>query len=282
MPATTPRPPSSEQVAAFDRNAWPRSIGIPGRNRRNPHIPVVTITTGRAGKRTYSLVKRYDRTDKGDRWRRLHQEDFCQSLGKPPSAKYESNHTGVVGPTLSDMFHLTRQHLSPTDIVHLLDIVVFNLLVCNTDAHAKNYSILIRGSGASLAPMYDVMCGDAWGSVTETFAQKIGGKGRGETLDASHRRRLAREFVLNPKQVFKRVGSLASSALKQTEAAVAEVAAMPADWHESVELARQAVERRAHSILAKLRSAGEKSADEVALRSTAAEAAGSGPSTVRL
>jgi hypothetical protein len=30
------RPPSSEQVAAFDRNAWSRSIGIPGRNRRNP------------------------------------------------------------------------------------------------------------------------------------------------------------------------------------------------------------------------------------------------------
>ena len=38
MPATTPRPPSSEQVAAFDRNAWPRSIGIPGRNRRNPYL----------------------------------------------------------------------------------------------------------------------------------------------------------------------------------------------------------------------------------------------------
>jgi DNA mismatch endonuclease (patch repair protein) len=35
-PATTPRPPSSEQVAAFNRNAWPRSTGIPGRNRRNP------------------------------------------------------------------------------------------------------------------------------------------------------------------------------------------------------------------------------------------------------
>ena len=34
MPATTPRPPSSEQVAAFDRNAWPRSIGmLEGSNR---------------------------------------------------------------------------------------------------------------------------------------------------------------------------------------------------------------------------------------------------------
>jgi hypothetical protein len=40
MPATATRPPSSEQVAAFDRNAWPRSIGIPGRNRRNPHAGV--------------------------------------------------------------------------------------------------------------------------------------------------------------------------------------------------------------------------------------------------
>src|ERR1700738_5461901 len=37
VPATTPRPPSSEQVAAFDRTTWSRSIGIPGRNPRNPH-----------------------------------------------------------------------------------------------------------------------------------------------------------------------------------------------------------------------------------------------------
>jgi hypothetical protein len=40
---TPPRKPESthhagnDTPAAFDRNAWPRSIGIPGRNRRNPH-----------------------------------------------------------------------------------------------------------------------------------------------------------------------------------------------------------------------------------------------------
>jgi hypothetical protein len=83
----------------------------------------------------------------------MHQEDFCQCLGRPPSAKYEFNQTGVPGPTLSDMFDLTRRHLPPTDIVRLLDVVVFNVLVCNTDAHAKNYSIMLRGNGASLAPM---------------------------------------------------------------------------------------------------------------------------------
>jgi hypothetical protein len=43
MPATTPRPPSLEQVAAFDRTAWSRSIGIPGRDPRNPQFARIGI-----------------------------------------------------------------------------------------------------------------------------------------------------------------------------------------------------------------------------------------------
>jgi EamA-like transporter family len=35
-------PAHPEQVAAFNRNAWPRSTGIPGRNRRNPHSAFTT------------------------------------------------------------------------------------------------------------------------------------------------------------------------------------------------------------------------------------------------
>ena len=67
---------------------------------RRMKIPTPNVTTGQAGQRTYLLVKRYDRTDVSGRWRRLHQEDFCQALGKLPSAKYESNYTGIQGPTL--------------------------------------------------------------------------------------------------------------------------------------------------------------------------------------
>jgi serine/threonine-protein kinase HipA len=78
----------------------------------------------------------------------LHQADYCQALGVPPSAKYEANQTGPRGPTLKHMFDITRRHMQPTDIVRLLDMIIFNVLVCNTDAHAKNYSILIRGNGA--------------------------------------------------------------------------------------------------------------------------------------
>jgi serine/threonine-protein kinase HipA len=39
-------------------------------------IPTPEIITGHAGKRTYLLVKRYDRKELAGRWRRLHQEDY--------------------------------------------------------------------------------------------------------------------------------------------------------------------------------------------------------------
>jgi HipA-like C-terminal domain len=59
--------------------------------------------------------------------------------------------------------------MPPTEILRLLDMVIFNVLACNTDSHAKNYSIMIRGNGVSLAPAYDVMCGEVWENVTKNF-----------------------------------------------------------------------------------------------------------------
>ena len=127
------------------------------------------------------------------RWRRLHQEDYCQALGRPPSAKYESNKTGIDGPTLKEMFALTRRHMSPTELLRLLDMVIFNVLACNTDAHAKNYSIMIRGNGVSLAPTYDVMCGEVWENVTKNLVHKIGDSSRG----ANSRQRTGSDLLAN-------------------------------------------------------------------------------------
>ena len=227
-------------------------------------IPTPNIATGRAGNRTYLLLQRYDRIVTGNRWRRLHQEDFCQALGKPPSAKYEFNQTGIPGPTLKDMFDVIRQHMSPTDIVRLLDMVVFNVLACNSDAHAKNYSIVVRGSGTSLAPMYDVMCGDVWENVTKSLAQKIAGKSRGDNLQARDWQMFACECGLNPKQVLERVSALATSAIAEAGAAEREVADMPAGEHVILNQTRQAVERRAHLLLEQLREVREEPVVEAA------------------
>lgn len=236
-------------------------------------LPVPRITTGQAGKRSYLMVQRYDRTQVGGRWRRLHQEDFCQALGVPPSAKYEANQTGVAGPTLKDMFAVTRRHLPPTDIVRLLDMIVVNVLACNTDAHAKNYSIMIRGNGASLAPLYDIMCGEVWTTVTKFFAQRIAGIGRGDELTGAHWQRFARECGLNPKQVLDRVAILAKSALAEAEATAAEVAAMPAGTHPILEPTRKAIEGRALALLAGLQDVGE---EPEAVRKQAAEGVDTG------
>jgi serine/threonine-protein kinase HipA len=225
---------------------------------RRMKIPTPHVTTGTAGNRIFLLVKRFDRTNVGGRWRRLHQEDYCQALGTPPSAKYESNQTGIRGPTLKDMFEVTRRRLPATDIVRLLDMVVVNALCCNTDAHAKNYAIMIRGNGASLAPMYDIMCGEVWGNVTKKLAQKIGAKSRGDDLKGKDWQRFARECGLNPRQVVDRVGALAKSAIMEVEAASSEVAAMPAGSHEILESARQAVEQRAATLLAQLQEVGNE------------------------
>jgi serine/threonine-protein kinase HipA len=223
---------------------------------RRMKIPTPSVTTGMAGKRTYLLVKRFDRTEVSDRWRRLHQEDYCQALGIPPSAKYESNQTGIRGPTLSDLFEVTRRHMPPTEVVRLLDMIVVNVLVCNTDTHAKNYSIMIRGNGASLAPMYDIMCGEVWDSVTKNLAQKIAGKSRGDHLNGRDWQLFALECGLNPKQVLERVGALAKAVIYEAGVAQSEVAAMPAGGHATLDQTRQAVERRARTLLAQLQEFG--------------------------
>jgi len=157
-------------------------------------------------------------------------------------------------------------------------MVVLNILVCNTDAHAKNYSIMIRGNGPSLSPMYDVMCGEVWENITKNSAQKIAGKSRGDHLNGRDWQQFASECGLNPKQVFERVEALAKSAMAEANAAGSDVAAMPAGRHEVLEETRQAVERRANVIVAQLEElGGEKSAGSAVLRLSSPRKACLGP-----
>jgi serine/threonine-protein kinase HipA len=225
-------------------------------------LPTVEITTGKAGRRTFLLAKRYDRAGGGGRWRRLHQEDFCQALGKPPSAKYEINQTGVSGPTLSEMFELTRRVMGPTEILRLLDMIIFNVIACNTDAHAKNYSIMLSAAGASLAPGYDVMCGEAWRHVTKKLAQTIAGKIRGDEITGEDWHRFARECGLGARQVTSRVRTLAQSAIAEAGAAASEVSRMPAGDHAIISEVQACIMRRAQTLLTQLDDAKEEAAGE--------------------
>jgi len=126
------------------------------------------------GKKACILVQRYDRaTDEDGSTTRLHQEDFCQALGFPPERKYQAEG----GPMLSDCISLLRDwSTAPVlDIPSFINGLIFNVLIGNTDAHGKNYSLLYSGGERRLSSYYDLVSTLAWPDLSKNLAMKIGG-----------------------------------------------------------------------------------------------------------
>jgi serine/threonine-protein kinase HipA len=193
---------------------------------------------GRAGARRYLLVKRYDRRQQGDSWRRLHQEDMCQALGRLPSAKYERNETGQRGPMVRDIVGVMRKLDPLRGVLSIFDYVIYNAIACNTDAHAKNYSVMVTASGATLAPIYDVMCAKVWPGITSKQAMSLATKWEGDYFKGRHWQREAALCGLNPTAALRRVETLCKLTLKHLPQAVEEVIAMDTNaehWVREVE-----------------------------------------------
>lgn len=222
-------------------------------------LNVAPVTTGIAGQRSYLLVERYDRTGTGNNVRRLHQEDCCQALGRPPAAKYEFNGTVTRGPSIADMFAVVRKHMTARDITRLLDAVIFNIAIGNVDSHAKNYSILLGPGAAQLAPLYDLMSGLAWTKITQNHAQAIGGQRRGRHIYGRHWRRMAEAAGLAAPGTVQRVEQVTARLLRELPAAVEEVAAMPAGFS-MLEFFRKEIAERATEVQVHAGQEGEPEA----------------------
>lgn len=127
-----------------------------------------------AGEKVY-LVERYDRVRLASgSVERLHQEDFCQALGVPPELKYQQEG----GPGFADCFSLVGGWSTEPvlDTLHLLRWSLFNFLIGNADAHAKNLSFLYHAKGVRLAPFYDLLSTAVYERVNNKFAMKMGGQ----------------------------------------------------------------------------------------------------------
>ena len=161
------------------------------------------------GDQAYLLVERYDRMRRPDgSLQRLHQEDFCQALGVAPEYKYQNEG----GPDLAQCFALVRRTTRPSApyILRLLDYVIFNVLIGNHDAHAKNFSLLHTPRGAVLAPLYDTLSTAVYPHLTDKMAMKIGSKYRFSEVQARHWEQFAHSAGLSAAQVKKRVLELAA------------------------------------------------------------------------
>jgi serine/threonine-protein kinase HipA len=117
-------------------------------------LPSARSTVTRFKEEIAIVIERYDRQVKGNHIVRIHQEDICQALGIMPTKKYQNEG----GPGPRDIVDLLRTYSTARedDIDTFVAALGFNWLIAGTDAHAKNYSLLLGGPNVRLAPLYDV------------------------------------------------------------------------------------------------------------------------------
>ena len=110
---------------------------------------------------TVLVIERYDRhpTASGE-IERVHQEDLAQALGLPPfgNHKFQRAEPRANLAAIAAELDTDATVFRPgTDGERLLRYVTLNVAVGNTDAHAKNFSLIHDPTGTTrLAPLYDI------------------------------------------------------------------------------------------------------------------------------
>ena len=140
----------------FDNHSLNEFVSMQAARRTGIAVAAAELTTFPGAENVF-VTKRYDRQRTNGRLNRIHQEDMAQALSVPPAMKYQRDDGGpgvadIAGiiqrfPLLED-----RQNSART----FFDALVFNAAIHGTDAHAKNYSVLITSGRLQLAPLYDV------------------------------------------------------------------------------------------------------------------------------
>jgi serine/threonine-protein kinase HipA len=156
------------------------------------------------------VIKRYDRQRTEGGIIRVHQEDMCQVLAIHPTLKYENEG----GPGVRTIVEAIRTFSSQPkeDAERFVDAVAFNWLIGGTDAHAKNYSMLIGAGGrARLAPLYDIASILPYNFDPQKIrsAMKIGGEYRMCDIRPRQWRKLAKDLRLDSYNLLFRIRDFA-------------------------------------------------------------------------
>jgi len=170
---------------------------------RSFDLPAANSEIRRFEDQTAIVVERYDRIRTGRTIRRVHQEDVSQALGLPSTKKYQSDG----GPGVREIAQLlTTFSTAPVqDTNTFVRAIAFNWLVAGTDAHSKNYALLLSSeSRVRLAPLYDLASALPYPGMRPIglkLAMKIGGEYSLRNIAARHWRRLATEVRQNPEEL---------------------------------------------------------------------------------
>ncbi|GAA4517445.1 HipA domain-containing protein [Brevibacterium yomogidense] len=161
-------------------NAIARAIGLSGHS----------ASVEGAGEHVVLVVERYDRVvpDDGPAVR-VHQEDAAQALGLPwgGNAKYEQVESRASLRNVASLLSVHGSVFAPgsDDREGLLQMTTLNIVAGNTDAHAKNFSLLLPQIGVPtsqpegtvrLADAYDIVPQSFFTAEPDPLAMRVNGK----------------------------------------------------------------------------------------------------------
>lgn len=164
-------------------------------------IQIPNIQIGQVNDTQYLLIKRYDREVNNDKIKRIHQEDFCQASNIPSAYKYQAE-GGVDFKRCIDI--LKRTTRPAVSIKQFVELMIFNYLIGNNDAHGKNFSILhYDNDQIAFAPAYDILCTSIYPELSSKMAMKIGGYYERDKIYPRHFERMAKDIGISYTQVKK-------------------------------------------------------------------------------
>jgi serine/threonine-protein kinase HipA len=198
-------------VAGFDDHDLNEHLCLDAARRAG--LVAARTSVARFDRESAIVVERYDRRPLDGRLVRIHQEDVCQALGIPPQRKYQNEG----GPGTREVARLLRSVMpapaADGAVSRFLDALAWNWLIAGTDAHAKNYSLLLAGRQVRLAPLYDIASALPYGTHERKLrlAMKIGGDYCVHPFQNTWPK-AAKELGLDPEPTVDRVVALARRA----------------------------------------------------------------------
>lgn len=196
-------------------------------------LTVVRSEVARFDDQSAVVIERYDRALLDGVRVRIHQEDLCQALGLHPSAKYQAE--GGPGPRDAGMlFRKVMPDRAASDAMwRFADALVWNWIIAGTDAHAKNYSLLLANGQVRLAPLYDIASALPYAHERDVkMAMKLGADYRLHVQRASTWTTMAADLGLDADQLRERATELVAAASEAFAKAAAEVGHLDSDLPE--------------------------------------------------
>lgn len=163
-------------------------------------------------------IKRYDRGHDENGEGRVHVEDFAQIFNVHADQEYKATNYDTIGRLIFDLFPNRFDQ-----IAEFIRRLVVNILICNGDAHLKNWSVIYKDKiTPQLSPAYDLVSTIHY-VQNDSLALNLGGEKRFESIDESHFARLARRMEAPPKFVLEIVMETVATARKEWPEIIREV-----------------------------------------------------------